>query len=416
MPDRVYLSEALLRPVTPEQPAGRDLRFDPVFRDILEARRADEVTGKLPQWDLVADRSLAALQISKDLRLCCFLTEAAISLNGFTGLRDCVRLTREIVSRFWDLGLLPMIEDDDLDYRSGALAWFNDRMADAIRLIPVTSPTESGEGLSFARYLQAQRIGSEEGIQRLAGDKRETVSSLRQQGWITLDAFENAMKATKRAALEAVYIPFGEAHQQFLTFEQLVDEKFGPVAPSFKEARQTFDDLRFLLESALKKKQEEEGNRPVIRDPLLADSEQPAKTITGLWTTGMPAETGSWQQAEGLVRSGKVDQGLQQMAALAAQETSGRGRFLRKLMLVDVCKNAGRDRLARTILEELNKQIVDHKLEQWENTALVGAVWSRLYRLYKKSASSTSENEKADALYNQLCRLDPWQAYLDCED
>jgi type VI secretion system protein ImpA len=415
MPDMVYLSEALLRPLTPEHPAGRDLRFEPVFRDILEARRVDEVTGKLPQWGLVAERSLEALQLSKDLRLCCFLTEAAIYLDGFPGVRDCIRLTREIITRFWDEGLLPTIEDGDLDDRAGSLAWFNERMADAIRLIPITSQGEGREGFSFARYLQAQRIGSEDGIQRLTGDKRETVSSLRQQGWITLDAFETAMNATKPAALEAIYQPFGEAHQQFLTFEKVVDEKFGPAAPSFKEARQTFDDLRLLLESAVQKKRDEEGQRPVVGDSLLVDPAQPTRTMAGLWTTGMPAETGSWQQAEGLVRSGKVDQGLQQMAALAAQETSGRGRFLRKLMLVDVCRNAGRDRLARTILEELNRQISEYKLEQWENTALVGAVWSRLYRLYKKSTSAP-ENEKAGALYDQLCRLDPWQTYLDCED
>ena len=103
------------------------------------------------------------------------------------------------------------------------------------------------------------------------------------------------------------------------------------------------------------------------------------------------------------------------MAALAAQETSGRARFLRKLMLVDVCRNAGRERLARTVLEELNQQIAEYKLDQWESTALVGAVWSRLYGLYKKSESS-SEQEQASVLYNQLCRLDPWQAYIDCKD
>jgi len=111
--------------------------------------------------------------------------------------------------------------------------------------------------------------------------------------------------------------------------------------------------------------------------------------MAGFWTAGMPAESGSWQQAEGLVRAGNVDRGLQQMAALAAVETSGRGRFLRKLMLVDVCRSAGRERLAKTILEELNEQIKDYRLDQWESSALVGAVWSRLYRLYKKSESST---------------------------
>jgi len=310
--------------------------------------------------------------------------------------------------------LLPLIEDGDLDYRSGALAWFNDRLADAVRLIPITARSGGGEDYSFSRFLQAQRIGSEDSIQRMPADKRETITSLRNQGWITLDAFDGAMKATRRKHFEAIFEPFNEARQQFLLLEKVIDEKCGQASPSFKEARDTFSDMLLLLQATLKKKVEEEPD-------VVPGSEQaigvaaPAASMAGFWTAGMPAESGSWQEAEGLVRAGNVDQGLQKMAALAALETSGRGRFLRKLMLVDVCRNAGRDRLARTILEELNEHIKEYRLDQWESTALVGAVWSRLYRLYKKSEGST-EQEQASVLYNQICRLDPTQAYIDCED
>jgi len=411
MPQRVYLDEALLQPVTPEQPGGRDLRFEPVFSEILEARRADDQGGKVPQWDLVAERSLESLLVSKDIRLCCFLTEAGIYLDGFTALRDCLRLTRELLVRLWDQGLLPAVEDGDLDYRAGSLAWFNDRMAEAIRLVPITA--RNGDNYSYGRYLQAQRIGTEDAIQRLPADKRETILSLRSQGWITMDAFDAALKGTRRKAFEAIYEPFVEAQQQFLALDKAIDEKFGDASPSFKEARETFDDMRFLLDSTLKKKREEEPDTvPGAEQPEAAGQ---GTNMAGFWTAGMPADSGSWQQAEAMVRSGNVDQGLQKMAALAAQETSGRGRFLRKLMLVDVCRAAGRERLARTILEELNQQVGEFKLDLWESSALVGAVWSRLYRAYKIS-ENTSDQDQASVLYNQICRLDPWQAYLDCED
>ena len=59
--------------------------------------------------------------------------------------------------------------------------------------------------------------------------------------------------------------------------------------------------------------------------------------------------------------------------------------------------------------------ITEHKLAGWEGTDLVGSVWSRLYRVYK-SSESESDREQASVLYNQLCRLDPWQTYVDCED
>jgi len=92
MPDRVYFSDELLQPISPETPAGRDLRYEPLFSQILEARRADdrfdvgawekEEGRKAAEWDKVADLSLAALtESSKDLRLACFLTEAAIHLR-----------------------------------------------------------------------------------------------------------------------------------------------------------------------------------------------------------------------------------------------------------------------------------------------------------------------------------------------
>ncbi len=122
-----------------------------------------------------------------------------------------------------------------------------------------------------------------------------------------------------------------------------------------------------------------------------------------------------WEEAEAQIRSGEIDQGLAQMAALAAQETSGRGRFMRKLVLSDVCVTTGRNRMARTLLEELNEQIQEYKLERWESSGLVGAVWSRLYKLYRKSEKS-SDQDTASALYGQLCRLDPWQAYISCQD
>ena len=427
MGDRVYFSDALLQPISPENPAGRDLRYEPLFSEILEARRADdrldagawekEEGRKAAEWGKVADLSLAALQdSSKDLRLACFLTEAAIYLEGFAGLRDCLRLMKELLYRFWDHGLLPAIEDGDLDYRASSLTWFNDKMPDVIHLVPITARDGKDGQYSFARYLQARRIGTEDSIQKATPELRESIIGLRQQGWITMDAFEAAVKATKRKAFEAIYAPFDEAFEQFKALEKAVDEKFANASPGLTTAKEAFEEMRRLMAPILKKKREEEPDTVAGEPAADANSAGTAKSMTGFWTAGMPSDqSGSWQQAEALVQSGNIDQGLQQMASLAAQETSGRARFLRKLMLVDVCRSAGRERLARTVLEELNQQILDYKLEQWESSALVGAVWSRLYRFYKISEAS-SEQDQARALYNQLCRLDPWQAYIDCED
>jgi type VI secretion system protein ImpA len=427
MADRVYFSEELLQPISPESPAGRDLRYEPLFNQILEARRADDRLGvgawekeegrKVAEWDRVADLTLGALKdSSKDLRLACFLTEAAIHLDGFPGMRDCLRLIKELLYRFWDSGLFPSVEEGDLDYRASSLTWLNDRMPDVMHLVPITAREGKEENYSFARYLQARRIGTEDSAQRASPELRETITGLRQQGWITMDAFDAAVKATRRKSFESVYTPFDEAHEYFKALEGIVDEKFAQAAPALTSAKEAFEEMKRLLGPILRKKREEEPDVVAAPDGSADGPAQAQTAIVGFWTAGMPSDqSGSWQEAEALVRAGSIDQGLQRMAALAAQETSGRARFLRKLMLVDVCKTAGRDRLARTVLEELNQQISDYKLNQWESSALVGAVWSRLYRLYKTSEMS-SEQEQAASLYSQLCRLDPWQAYIDCED
>ena len=112
-----------------------------------------------------------------------------------------------------------------------------------------------------------------------------------------------------------------------------------------------------------------------------------------------------------LIRSGQVDQGLEQMRRLAANETSGRSRFQRKLLLAEACLPNRRERLARLILEELAEQIDKFQLDQWENSELISAVWTNLYRLYRQG--DASDSERADKLYERLCRLDPWQA-LGC--
>ncbi len=357
----------------------------------------------------------ALTESTKDLRVACFLTEAAIHLDGFGALRDCLRLTKELLYRFWDRGLFPAIEDGDLDHRANSLAWLDDRMPEVMYLAPVTARDGKEQNYSFSRYLQARDVGTEDAIQRASKERREAFSGLRRQGWITMDAFEAAMKATKRKAFEAIHHPFEQAYEQFLALQKVVDEKFGEAAPSLASANNAFEEMRRLLGPTLRKKREEEPDGPPDEPPDDGTS-PPATAMARAWTIGAPADSsGSWEQAEALLRAGEVDQGLQRMAALAAQETSGRARFLRKLMLVDACRSAGRQRLARTILEELNWLIGEYKLNEWESSALVGAVWSRLYRIYKNSEGSNEQEQAAD-LYNRLCRLDPWQAYIDCED
>jgi type VI secretion system protein ImpA len=329
-----------------------------------------------------------------------------------------------LLTRFWETGLFPLVEEGDLDYRSAPLTWFNERMADAVAQIPLTSRGDTGENYCLAQFRQAQRIGTEEGLPRLSGDRLAEAKDLIAHGCAPLDAFNAAMEETGRKALDAIYESFDEARKQFIDFQRVVDDKFGAAAPSLGEAGAVFEEIRILLGEAYTKKHQSDVPSPPSALAAAAGSTgsagvAPAALGASLHmatlSVSATADSTGWKKAEDLLQAGQVDEALRQLKALAALETSGRARFLRQLTLVDICRRAGRERLERTILEELNRVINEHKLAAWEGTDLVGSVWSRLYRLYKESGSD-ADLEQAKVLYNQLCRLDPWQTYVDCKD
>ena len=94
--------DALLAPVSAENPSGESLRFDAVYDDIKRMR--EEEDAALPQgvwqrelkradWSGVAALASQTLATrSKDLQLAAWLTEAWTRLFGFAGLAHGVRL------------------------------------------------------------------------------------------------------------------------------------------------------------------------------------------------------------------------------------------------------------------------------------------------------------------------------------
>src|SRR3954447_11234919 len=113
------LTADLLAPISEAEPAGADLRWDDVYRQIKEARREDDdapmgawqYARKTADWALVARLATEALQRrTKDLQIAAWLTEALLRREGLAGLRSGLELMHELVERYWD-GLYPPIED-----------------------------------------------------------------------------------------------------------------------------------------------------------------------------------------------------------------------------------------------------------------------------------------------------------------
>ena len=111
MPVDTALLEALLAPVPGEAPTGRDLRYDPRYDQVKEARREDL---DLPAGGLATDRKVADWQAvvklsgqllsaeTKDLQLAAWLTEALLKRDGLAGLTTGLESLRGILERYWE--------------------------------------------------------------------------------------------------------------------------------------------------------------------------------------------------------------------------------------------------------------------------------------------------------------------------
>lgn len=128
--------EALLNPIAADKPSGESLRYTGTYDIIEEARRSDDDLAqgewqretKVADWHLVIETATAALTTqSKDLHIATRLVEALVKQYGFVGLRDGLRLLRELQEQFWD-SLYPEVEDGDIEFRAGPFEWLNDKV------------------------------------------------------------------------------------------------------------------------------------------------------------------------------------------------------------------------------------------------------------------------------------------------
>src|SRR5262245_28281811 len=371
----IAYSHNLLDPILPDLPGGADMRWTPEWDRIREARRADDEleTGKwakkerkVADWKLVRDLCTAMLrERTKDLQLALWLTEANLKLLGFPGLRDGLRITRELMVRYWDRGLFPTMEDGPED-RAGPFDWLNNKLVDSMTAIAITLREDQGQDYSFNDLLDARRTGSEASCRNADGEintnKKKALDQAIADGHVSLDLFAGAVKATKRVRYEEFSADFQQTYDEFKLLERVIDEKFGDAAPNLATCRTTLSEIRQAVTEILDQKRLDEPPPPAAVEPVpetptsTSSLDLPRRSFQSA-QPGQSALAGSWQHAESLVRSGQVDQGLQEMIRLAAAETTGRDRFQRKLLLAEICLASKRDRLARSILEELAEQI-----------------------------------------------------------
>lgn len=260
------LRKDLLNPIPGDNPSGANLRWDPIYDQIKEARRQDD-TGpqgewqrerKVSDWRVVADlASKAIAERSKDLQLAVWLTEAALIREKLAGLEQGLGLLRGLIEQFWDT-FYPEIEDGDLEPRLVLLGWVGERLVERVRFTPVTAG-----GLGLFHYQQSRTIGTEEEAAQ-SEPKREAREAAIKEGKTTPEEFDKDAASTSTAQYEAWIATIDSCLESLAVLATLCDEKFGDDPPSFVPLRTAIEEVRQLENSILQKRP---GRKPAEPEP-----------------------------------------------------------------------------------------------------------------------------------------------------
>ena len=267
--------EALLQPISEENPAGVDVRADAAtssayyaIKDARSAIRAKErslvaddgeVADFRSEWRPILEQSQTLLsENSKDLEIAAWIIEALTRVHGFGGLRDGFRLAREICSQFWD-ECFPLPDDDGIEARVTPLAGLNGVDAEGalivpIRSIPITDGTAAGPFCCW-QYQQAVLL------------QQSTDPEVRQKridaGALTLEQFDQAGAETSREFFESRLEDLKQCQEEFAALCEMLDERCtAELAPPSSNIRNALasclEALRYAGKDVLVSEPEEE--------------------------------------------------------------------------------------------------------------------------------------------------------------
>jgi type VI secretion system protein ImpA len=272
----------LLEPIPGENPCGADLRYDPIYGEIKEARReeVDVAQGawaserKVADWtqvirlcgDVLAKRS-------KDIQIGVWLTEAMLRREGFGGLKGGLDFLGALLSKYWDQ-LYPEPEDGDLELRSGPLEWMGSKLGDATKFVPINTA-----GHSWSSYMDTRGVPLEDTVKndavKLAARKK-----LIDGGKLAPEAFEKAVADSPKAFYKQLVGELDGCLVSLKTLGNVCDEKFGDVSPSFGSLRKAMEEVRTVAYPLLKKKLELDPDppeeEPIPETAELAEAAAPA--------------------------------------------------------------------------------------------------------------------------------------------
>jgi type VI secretion system protein ImpA len=208
--------------------AGVSLRSETLYRQIQDARRQDDASLPMGEWErplVKADwKTVAALcdealrTRSKDFQLAAWLCEAWTHLHGIDGLVAGTRLLTGLVERYWDVAF-PQLEEGDTDARAAPFVWINPTLALVLSLKVPLIVIEDREPSMLCLDEFQRAIGTPD-----AQEDNELTRELLEQ---------HVAQAGNLLALARLRDRLVDARDAWDNFARLVDLRLEVNAPSF---------------------------------------------------------------------------------------------------------------------------------------------------------------------------------------
>ena len=129
-----------------------------------------------------------------------------------------------------------------------------------------------------------------------------------------------------------------------------------------------------------------------------------SETVSDTTPVWLISVSDAFALAKQVLAGGQEERAFEIMRNEVARQRSGRGRFRRTMQLVELALVAGKDAIAQPLLDDLAATVENHKLDAWEDPAVVAGDLLKLMRSSKKLQANAAEKQK---LFERICRLDP---------
>lgn len=262
----VFAIEELIAPISEEATCGPDLRESgsAEYQQLKDARRAIASLSRARKFEAQSDpeidenwRKIFKLAPgviktqSKDLEVASWLTEAAMRLKGFAGLRDGFTLIHRLVETHWD-GLYPLPDEDGLETKVYPITGLNGEdgrgtLIQPIRSVPLSEDSDGFTYNIYDRCNEATKITDLESRQQRLEDIGWDMNQLQHQvNQGSVDFYRDLLEDLE-GALEA-----------FKKMSGLLDEKCGfqhapPSSAIKKGLEEVLDAVKLLTKDKFPK-------------------------------------------------------------------------------------------------------------------------------------------------------------------